>query len=46
MKTYEVKAIELATGITRHITGKWSNVESMENELTKDGYIVTWYAKK
>lgn len=42
---YTVKAIELATGAVRHITGRWDSIKAMETELRTDGYIVIWYTK-
>lgn len=45
MKHYTVTVIEMETGLTRHITGKWPDWQTMEEALMEDGYIVTWWTE-
>lgn len=40
-KPFGCNALELATGLHRTITGRWSSREAMEEELFADGFIVT-----
>lgn len=45
MKNYTVTAIQMESGNTVHITGRWKDVDAMEETLIEDGFVVIWYTE-